>query len=518
MHGSRTRQTVPPPKWVFGHPAGLFLVAGTEMWERFSYFGLAVLLVLFLSAPAASGGFGWPESDAVRVYGLYSGLAFSLPAIGGWLSSRYLGERRSIVVGGALIVLGHASLALPGVVPWYVTHLTGIPVESAVASSGVGIGHLVMSGDSAARLLGAVEKMHGPLSAGQSLLLNLAYLSKGWGLLAGLSFVVLGTGFIKGPISSIVGKLYRRNDPRREMGFTLFMVGIWIGSLAAELFVGLIGERLGWHVGLAAAGIGMALGMTIYLISQQSLLGDVGKTPDVRAGRTVSRRASLDAQERRKLVALGTMAVFTVIFSLAYSHYGGVWNLLVYNHVDRRVGSFAVPASWYLMTTTIAFIVLAPLAPRAYRRMARCGIELDVVRKQALALISLAGGYACFLVIARRHAADPDALLHGGWMIVGYLLFAVADILLWPPQIEAVSRLAPQRYQSFMMGLWYVTYGIGSMLGGYLAPLAYRFGLPAFAGTILILNVLAAAALFLLRDRLRDLMADAGAPVSGGAA
>lgn len=492
----------PSGKTTFGHPSGVLLVAGTEMWERFSYYGLAVLLVLFLTAPVVSGGFGWDNADAVRVYGLYSGIAFSAPAIGGWIASRYLGERRSIVIGGLVIVLGHFLLGAPGYGPWLVEAACGIPADDIITGSGVYIGHIIIPDDVIFQLSQTAENMGYKLTAGSAFGLNLAYLAKGWGLLLGLGFIIIGTGFIKGPISSIVGKLYRRDDERREMGFTVFMVGVWLGSLAAELIVGVIGEHVSWHMGLATAGIGMACGLTVYLLRQQALLGDVGKAV------TVNKQQPgfyLSPDERRKIYALALMAVFTVIFSIAYSQYGGVWNLVIYNNVDRQIGTFTVPASWYITTTTLGFIILAPLAPTLYRWLSKLGYDLDVVHKQALGLFSIAAGYALLWVLANQHAANPDAMLSGGWVLCAYVFFAIGDIFIWPPQINAVSSLAPERYQSFMIGLWYVTYGLGGIIGGYVGPMAYSWGLPFFSGAILLLCVCGGAVLLLLRPIIQKL-------------
>ncbi|MCG8505249.1 MAG: peptide MFS transporter [Sphingomonadales bacterium] len=493
-----------------GHPPGVLLVSGTEMWERFSYFGLSALLVLFLVAPVASGGFAWDKAEAVRLYGLYSGLAFSAPAIGGWIASRYLGERRSIVIGGILITLGHALIGVTGLGPWLVEALFGLPAKQVIAGAAVPVGELFPGAEVWEALrVSALAGGHLELSAGRPMLpLYLAYLSKGWGLVLGLGFVIVGTAFLKGPISSIIGKLYEKGDSRREAGFTIFMMGIWAGALLAEFVVGVIGEHVGWHAGLAVAGLGMAGGLTNYLLKQNAVLGDVGKTAELRAVVEAGRPSfHLDRQERRRVGALAVMAVFTVIFSAAYNQYGGVWNLVVYENADRDVGGFKVPAAWFIAVTTLGFILLAPVALRVYRLLARRGYELDVVHKQALGLASIAIGYAILLVPSTQLDTDPQRLISSGWIVGAYVFFALGDVFIWPPQITAISRLAPERYQAFMIGLWYVTYGLGGIIAGYIAPLAYSWGLGLFTAAILAACATVSAVLLIIRPNLRRLMA-----------
>jgi len=502
----KTEFRAPSEKTVFGHPAGVLLVSSTEMWERFSYFGLSAILVLFLVAPTANGGFGWSNSDAVWLYGLYSGLAFSMPAIGGWFASRYLGERKSIVIGGILIVFGHVFIGAPGYIPWLLEAYSGIPVEQLLVQSSLSMGEHLLSSDATTTLKNTIDQSS-EITANQAWVLNIGYLSKGWGLSLGLCFIIIGTAFLKGPISSIVGKLYAKDDTRKEAGFTLFMVGIWMGALLAELIIGAISEQFGWHLGLAAAGLGMVLGLTNFLLKQEKLLGDVGKACDMSTTPTGEKTGFyLSTDERRKMVGLAIMAVFTVIFSIAYNQYGGVFNLLIYNNVDRNIGSFQVPAAWFITVTTLGFILLAPLATKFYAWVAQKGYELSVAQKQALGLLAIALGYLVLLVPATQHEANVDALLNAGWIITAYLFFAIGDVFIWPPQIAAVSSYAPERYQAFIIGLWYVTYGLGGLIAGLVAPYAYSLGLIIFTGTIFSVCALGACCLILLRSRIAHLL------------
>lgn len=486
----------PSEKTILGHPAGVFLVSGTEMWERFSYYGLGAILVLFLTAPVATGGFAWNKTEAVQLYGLYTGLAFSLPAIGGWIASRYIGERRAIVVGGLTITFGHFLMGAPGFGPWLIDYFAGLPADHIIDVAGVEVGSATYSEGIAAGLHQAALSLGITLTEKQSFLLSLAYLSKGWGLYLGLAAIIIGTAFLKGPISAIVGQLYSDNDSRKEAGYTIFMVGIWAGAMLAELVVGVVGEYVSWHMGLALAGVGMAGGLTNYLLRQNALLGGIGK----KAGEDQEdTKFYLEDHEKSPLKALAVMAVFTMLFSIAYNQYGGVLNLMIYEHVDRTVGSFVVPAAWFLIVNTLSFIILAPLMTRFYDWLETKNIRIDVVQKQALGLLSIGIAYGMLMVPSFQHEANPEALLNPVWIIAAYLLFALGDVFIWPPQITAISDLAPKRYHSFIMGVWYVTYGLGGVIAGFVAPIAYSQGFVVFTGGILGISLLCSVLLLCLR-------------------
>ncbi|MGL5837433.1 MAG: hypothetical protein ACRCY3_02925, partial [Sphingorhabdus sp.] len=186
-----------------GHPPGIFLVAATEMWERFSYYGMVGLLVLFLSSPVVNDGFGWDKADAVKLYGIYSGLVFASPALGGWVSSRYWGERRCILFGGIMVTLGHFLMAGPVIWPTIIEYMSGFAVDDAIKQSGVVLGKLSPMPQDVAAMAAAFDNP----SAAKSWLVA-AYYLKSWSVLLGLALIVLGTGFIKATISSIVDKLY----------------------------------------------------------------------------------------------------------------------------------------------------------------------------------------------------------------------------------------------------------------------------------------------------------------------
>lgn len=489
------------------HPRGVLLLSAVEMWERFSYYGMAALLVLLLSTSPSVSGFGWSEPDALRLYGLYTALIFVSPVVGGWLATTRLGERRAIVIGGMLIIAGHLLIGAPAYGPWIIGHFTGVPVESMLREAGIVLGGLTLPEADREILLARLAERGLEEGIGA---LTLAWHVKGWSIFTALALIIGGTGLLKAPISSLVGKLYEPGDPRREAGYTLFMVGIWLGALGADVFVGAIGERAGWHVGLATAGAGMAIGLVLYLLGQERLLGDLGKTPELEQAHAGN--LSFDPQERRRLLGLLIMGVYSVLFSVAYYQQGGVLHLLIYEHGDRNLWGFVIPATWLMMVTTLSFVVLAPLAELAYSGLGKRGIVVDVVVKQSLGIGALATAYCILWFALRAFDATQGERIHLGWIVVAYVLFAIGDVCIWPPQISAVSRYAPQRCQSVMIGAWYIAIGIGTWLAAMAGAVSYAYGLSRLLGSLFILCTIAALSLVALRPLINRLLAGRAEP------
>ena len=499
----------PPRGTLLGHAKGVFLLAATEMWERFSYWGMVGLLVLYLSASTEENGFGWERADALRLYGIYAGLVFATPAVGGWLSSNYLGERRSIVIGGITVALGHFLLGGPAYFPFLIERFTGIPAHALLHESAVQLGQLFPGSAVwdrlAARLAAAPSASGAPGEAIAGLVwLKVAYLLVGWSFMTGLACIVIGTGFIKATISSIVGKFYGVDDPRREAGFTIFMVGIWVGSVLANLVAWTLGEKLGWHYGFMAAGIGMTLGLALYLWKQNRYLGEIGKLPDRRLAAQAAEgdapRPRLTREERDRLLVLVVMACFTIVYSTAFYQKGGLIHLIVKESTDRTIGGFEIPATWFLTISTGGFVLLAPGASWLWQRLERVRRAPDVVQKQAAGLTAMACGYV--LLLGALADQISDGVVSMGWIVAAYLFFAVGDVFIWPPQIAAAAKLAPMRMESLVIGSWYVAVGLGTFLAGWVGSLAYTFSTIAMFAGLLVSCVAGAGTLFLLRSRL----------------
>lgn len=477
-------------------PRGLYLVATTEFWERFSYWGMLSLLVLFLTASPKDGGFGWAAADAVSLYARYLGVLFSAPAIGGWLSSRYFGERRCIIWGGLCVVMGHILLAGPMLLPQLIEFLSGHPVHVWLRECGIVLGKVQLDAE-------VREALQSGRCAGVSTgraALQVAYHLQAWSFAAGLFILVVGTGFIKSTVSSIVGKLYPPGDRRRDEGFAIFMGFIYLGGISANFVAGSLGEIFGWHYGFAAAAVGMIGGLSWYLVQQQKTLGQVGTEPDRLVVRgSACTNSPLSRIEWDRVMLLLIMGAFAVLYAMAFYQKGGLLNVEAKLHVDRRVFGFEIPATWLLSVSTLLFVMLTLPAARLWRWLAERGWEPNAITRLGMGLAVIALGYA---VLLGGLASKEGSLSHQfslAWMVGLYACFAIGDLLVWPAQIASVSRLAPTQYAAFSIGAWHLTQGIGSGLTSLFSELGTQQGLAPVA-TLLCL-ICAAAALILLAAR-----------------
>lgn len=426
-------------------PRAVYLVAFTEFWERFSYYGLASLLVLFLTGTVAEGGLAWHRESALQMYGIFAGLAFSLPAIGGWIADRFTGERAGVMLGGLGILTGN--LALFALTPQFP--------------------------DVVLRTL----------------------------LFGGLATIAIGTGLLKPAVSTLVGRVYdTRPAFPRDTGYSIFMMCIFMGSVTGTLLAGALGELLGFRWGFLISAFGMAVGLLVYLAYAPRMLHDIGKR---RTERAASAKATAESSATRPAAvpAILLLIAFTVVYSTAFYQKAGVLLLMVKSSTDRTVGNFEIPASAFLVTSTFGFIVLAPIADMVMARLARRGLYIDPFVKQIAALLALAIGYIFFIGAAVASAHAPSGLHSPGWIIAGYLCFAVGDVLILPPQISAISRLSPPERVGFFIGLWVAAMGLGNVFAGFLGAYAEELGLVHLFIVLQVGLVVAAGLLFLIWTR-----------------
>jgi proton-dependent oligopeptide transporter, POT family len=425
-----------------GYPKGLFLIAGTEFWDRFSYYGMMGLLVLFLSDTVANGGFGWQQPDALRLYGIYTACIYFTPVLGGWIVSRFLGERRSLASGGILIVLGH--LLLGASAYWSITNVWVI-----------------------------------------------------YSFYGGLTLIMLGTGLLKPAISSIIGGLYAPNDPRKDSAYTIFLVSIFLGGFVANFIAGTLGEKLGWHAGLAAAGFGMLLGLLFYFYKQDVWLGDVGKEC---LYHTQARRVTrLTTQEKSRITVLVIIGCAAVVYAVLFYQKGGMLHLLAKQNTDRVIAGFEIPATWLLSISTGLFIIFAPFSDKLWNWAERHHFKLDLPTKLAIGLALLTAGYIFQICGLYERQASATATSSVVWLIATYLCFGCGDIFFWPASFAAVSRLAPEGKASLAFGIYYVVFGIGTWLSAEVGVLSYKFDQGVIFMGLLVLGSSAAVLLYLLR-------------------
>lgn len=494
----------------FGHPRGLSTLFFTEMWERFSYYGMRALLLLFMTAPVAAGGFGWDVAKAGPIYGLYTAGVYLSALPGGWVADRLIGQRKAVLWGGIIITLGHLSLTLHSV-QWF-------------------------------------------------------YL--------GLFLIVVGTGLLKPNISSMVGDLYTEGDARRDAGFSIFYMGINLGAFIAPLVCGFLAQSetfrnwLGivgitpensWHWGFGAAAVGMALGVIQYVLGARHL-GDAGLKPETtddpiersRARRLAGGASLLTVivtgpilylqytgmlaltvedvtdwvgkllitlpilyfvwlltrkdwtkEERLRLGAIPFFFLFAAIFWSAFEQAGSTLNLFADRFTDTSIFGWEFPSTWFQSANSIYIILLAPVFAWLWVKLGKRDPSSPV--KFALGLIFLSFGFL-LLVPGSRLAIAGDGGVSPLWLLGVYLFHTIGELCLSPVGLSTMTKLAPARVGGQMMGIWFLATAVGNFIGGQVGGLFEAFPLPKIFGAIFLTTAGSGVLLLLLVRPIRRLM------------
>jgi proton-dependent oligopeptide transporter, POT family len=456
---------------LFGHPKGMTTLFFTEMWERFSYYGMRAILVLYMVAPVAKGGLGFNTPDATGIYGIYTMMVYMTSIPGGWIADKILGGRLSVLIGGIIIALGHFCLAVRELPFFYL----------------------------------------------------------------GLTLIVIGTGLLKPNISTMLGGLYDKNDPRRDAGFSFFYMGINIGAALSPLVCGFLAQseqfksylanagidaNVSWHFGFAAAGVGMLLGLAQYIVHGKRLANVGGRPIAVKkeAAKSAGTESSLDpksptvktsaepltADELKKLGAIAVLFSFQVLFWAIYEQGGSSLNLFADLLTRNQVFGFDFPSSW-LQSAEAAFCIL--LAPTFAAIWIKLGDKQpSSPAKFTYGLLFLGLGIALMVpasIMAAQGKVSPM------WLVVSYLLQVIGEMCLSPVGLSTVTKLAPARFASSTMGIWFLASAFGNLIAGKLAgffnaestsTLVILFGSMAAA------SILATAILAFLTPKVRKLM------------
>ncbi|HEY7898862.1 MAG TPA: peptide MFS transporter [Gemmatimonadaceae bacterium] len=465
--GSLTHDEPPAglEKWTgnrsfFGHPRGLATLFLMEMWERFSYYGIRPLLVLFMSAALLSGGFGYDRTVASSIVGIYAASVYLASLPGGWIADRWLGLQRSIWWGGVLIACGHI----------------------AIASS------IVLSRTA---------------------------------FFVGLVLIVIGTGLLKPNISATVGDLYPEGGARRDAGFSIFYMGINTGALIAPLITGYLGERVGWHWGFGAAGLGMIIGLITYRARVTPTLGPIGALPtaspeEQRRVRSISIAcviaiialivlvatgiihinpvvlaermgavllslaviyfaylfffAHLTTGEKKRVAVIVVLFVFATIFWAAFEQAPTSLNLFALDFTDRNIHGWQVPATWFQSAESFFVITLAPVFAWIWVALAKRKLDFSSPTKFAIGLAFCAASFGVMLMAANRIIAGSTAgaTLHVSmlWLVVCYMFQAFGELCLSPVGLSSMTKLAPRRFVGQMMGIWFLADSLGNLIAG----------------------------------------------------
>lgn len=470
---------------LFGHPVGLYVLFFTELWERFSYYGMRAILVLYLTSETRSEnpGMGWLDGEALALYGWYTMLVYLASIPGGIIADKILGQKKAVMWGGLLLCAGHGILA--------------------------------------------VEAL--------------------WAFYLGLGLIIAGVGMLKPNISTMVGGLYAQGDERRDKGFTIFYIGINVGAFLSALIVGYVGENIGWHYGFGLAGIGMLIGQIVYMWGQK-YLKDVGNLFVTPAGEespnlisnifkqtnalifflaimvvaaymwyssgwaygllfiglalaagiaTVIYNDGNQVEKDRTLVIYLSF-ILIIVFWGAFEQAGGLMNLYAEDKTNRMLLGWEVPASWFQSVNAFFIITLGTAVAGYWFRRKMKGKEASSLFKMALGVIIMGLGFLFMSAASLEYDAQGSSAMF--WLILAYLLHTIGELCASPVALSFITKLAPVKYASFMMGAYFAATGLGNKVAGTLGEAAQSAGdLAIFTGIAVFCTIVGLIVIFMLK-------------------
>lgn len=422
------------------HPKGLTILFFTELWERFSFYGMRAILVLYLTQETLGDnpGQGWTNADALVLYGWYTMLVYFMSIPGGIIADRLLGQKKTVFLGGILLSIGHLILAVESMIAFY----------------------------------------------------------------SGLIFIISGVGCLKPNISTMVGGLYKEGDPRRDSGFIIFYIGINIGAATAPIIISWVGEVYSWHLGFTIAGIGMLLGQAVYTWGLK-YLKDVGNFVPVKKIEGTHTNVPLTKIEKDRVIVLLISFIIVIVFWGAYEQAGGLMNLYTKEKIDRMVFGWEIPAGIFQSVPAIFVIIFGTIVSGYWYRRSKKGKESSSLFKMAVGTIVMGTGFLMMSGAALQAIDDGKAMLF--WLILAYLFHVIGELSISPVILSFITKLAPLKYASIMMGLYFAATGLGNKLAGMVGELAQDAGeLQVFTG-IFIFAVFFGALLLLFLKKLKTL-------------
>ena len=392
----------------FGHPRGLATCFFTEMWERASYYGMRALLTLYMTGSVMQPGLGFPDKKATQIYGLYTMLVYLMGIPGGFIADRFIGHYRAVLIGGIIIACGHFSMAVPGL-PFF---------------------------------------------------------------FGGLLLIIIGTGLLKPNVSTMVGSLYRRDDPRRDAGFSLFYMGINTGAFFAPLVTGWLGQKINWHIGFAAAGLGMVFGLIQYVAGRKYLTPvDEHETPVTQAIETaVAPKTPFTREEWGRIFAAVILTLFALIFWAGFEQAGSSLTLFADRATRLVVLGFTYPSSWFQSVEPLFVIIFSPVFAWIWLSLARKRREPSSPLKFTLGLFFLSLSFL-LVVPAAKYFQQSGQRVSPMWLVGLYFLQMVGELCLSPVGLSMVTKLSPARIVGLMMGVWFFATAMGNYVAGWVAGL-----------------------------------------------
>src|ERR1051326_371773 len=391
-------------KELLGHPIGLFTCFFTEMWERFSYYGMRALLILYMVGSTQKPGLGFSTAKSAQIYGLYTMLVYLMGVPGGFIADRWLGHRRAVFVGGVIIAAGHFSMAFPSLASFYL----------------------------------------------------------------GLGLIIIGTGLLKPNVSTIVGTLYRRDDERRDSGFSIFYMGINLGAFISPLVCGWLGQKIDWHAGFAAAGVGMVLGLIQYAAGQKYLtpVSEVDKQAEQAAEQHEPVKEPFTSQDWGRMAAAPILTLFALIFWAGFEQAGSSLNLFADRATRLTIFGFNYPSSWFQSVEPLFVIIFSPVFAWLWLKLGSRNPSSPA--KFTLGLFFLALSFLMIVPAAKYYEA------HGSrvsplWLVGLYLMQCFGELCLSPVGLSMVTKLSRPRIVGFMMGFWFFATAMVNYVAGWVA-------------------------------------------------
>lgn len=447
----------------FGHPKGLSTLFFTEMWERFSFYGLRPLLVLFMAAAVLQDGWGWDRGEASAIVGIYAAFVYLASLPGGWIADKWLGLRKAVLYGGSLISLGHLTI-------------------------------------------GVSSFTHNKLP-----------------FFLGLIFIVLGTGLLKPNISAMVGDLYPEGGARKDAGFSIFYMGINLGAFIGQLITGFLGEKIGWHWGFTAAGVAMILGLVQFWIQSSKTLGDIGSEPTRHPDPTIQAKqesqvkiftgigiailaivivlvatgvivinaeivgtylayvlvsigflyfaylfifGGLEGDEKKRILVIAVLFVFAAIFWSAFEQTPTALNLFAADFTDRHIGGWEMPATWFQSVNSAFIILLAPVIAALWTFLGNRNVNLSSPVKFAIGLGLTTIAFVVMLFASFIVVGGDGVRVSPFWLIGFYFFLTLGELFVSPVGLSSMTTLSPRRYVGQMMGIWFLASSVGNLIGG----------------------------------------------------
>ena len=412
-----------------GHPKGLSILFFTEMWERFSYYGMRALLVLFLMANVGDGGFGWTKVEALTLYGWYTMAVYLVAIPGGIIADKLLGQKKTVMLGGFILVAGHFMMAVPGM----------------------------------------------------------------WAFYTALTLIVIGSGFLKPNISTLVGGLYKQGDQRRDGGFMIFYMGINLGAMLGSILCGIIAAAYGWHIGFTLAGFGMLLGQIVYIWGQKFLI-----TVDDEEHSTVAQietepltevldqpTAMVEAMDKMpvekkkkietsRLIVLGISFIAVCFFWMSFEQAGGLMSIYTEEYTNRMMFGYEIPTAVFQALNAAFILIFGTIVANFWVRRWRKGKETSTIYKMGFGLIILGIGFLFMVAASMERDSTGESAMY--WLVFAYLFHTIGELCLSPTALSFITKLAPKRMVSSIMGIYFAVTGLANKLASEIGKFSEQLG------------------------------------------